>query len=159
MGWWKISNKGIKAWKDNGQELTSEDLDHINELIKEGYTEGELVDFEEEKTEKRPSIKTPRKPKGWHYESARHALAAKKIKTGRKIKFSKIKSIGGTKVYFYKEKVGTVKPKGMIITAFRGKRTPSRSGYLAEYGILSSKINPAQAQEKLSKYLEKKLNK
>lgn len=47
MGWWKLTSNGIEAWKDNGKELTSEDLDHINNLVKEGYTEGELVDFEE----------------------------------------------------------------------------------------------------------------
>jgi len=39
MGWWKL-----EAWKDNGKNLTEEDIQHILELVEEGYTEGELVD-------------------------------------------------------------------------------------------------------------------
>ena len=41
MGWWKLD-----AWKDNEEELTDADKEHIAEAIKEGYTDGEIVDWE-----------------------------------------------------------------------------------------------------------------
>lgn len=43
MGGWNLEFN-----KDNEQELTDEDKQHIAEQIKEGYTSGELVDFENE---------------------------------------------------------------------------------------------------------------
>lgn len=39
MGWWKI-----EYWKDNGEELTDGDKEHIAEEIKKGYNQGEIVD-------------------------------------------------------------------------------------------------------------------
>ena len=46
MGWWKV-----EAWKEdsNGKdiELNDVDLEHIAEQIKEGYTQGEIVDGDE----------------------------------------------------------------------------------------------------------------
>jgi hypothetical protein len=45
MGGWEL-----KTWKENDEgeeiELTEADLDHIAELIQEGYTSGEVVDGE-----------------------------------------------------------------------------------------------------------------
>ena len=47
MGWWKL-----EAWKEdskgNSLELDDADLEHIAEAIKEGYTQGEVVDSDEE---------------------------------------------------------------------------------------------------------------
>jgi hypothetical protein len=47
MGYWKI-----EYWKENdkGEEvdLTTADLEHIAELIKEGYTEGDIPDGDED---------------------------------------------------------------------------------------------------------------
>lgn len=47
MGWWKL-----EAWKESvdgeAVELDDVDLDHIAELIKEGYTSGEVVDSDPE---------------------------------------------------------------------------------------------------------------
>jgi len=46
MGWWKL-----EAWKVNNKgddmDLLETDLDHIAELIKDGYTSGEVVDGDE----------------------------------------------------------------------------------------------------------------
>ena len=46
MGYWKI-----EAWKQDSKgsdtELTDSDYDHIAELVKEGYSEGEIVDGDE----------------------------------------------------------------------------------------------------------------
>lgn len=46
MGWWTLN-----AWKEDihGNEIkvNDVDLDHIAELIKEGYTSGEVVDGDE----------------------------------------------------------------------------------------------------------------
>ena len=47
MGWWKL-----EAWKEdskgNDAELDDADIEHIAELIKEGYTQGEVVDSDKE---------------------------------------------------------------------------------------------------------------
>ena len=43
MGWWNL-----EAWKEAGRSLTDIDREHIAELIKEGYTEGEEDDEEDE---------------------------------------------------------------------------------------------------------------
>ena len=43
MGWWKL-----EAWKGTIKgteaELTDEDKEHIAEQIKQGYTQGEIID-------------------------------------------------------------------------------------------------------------------
>jgi hypothetical protein len=43
MGWWKL-----EAWKKDNKgkdaELTDTDLEHIAEMIKQGYTKGEVID-------------------------------------------------------------------------------------------------------------------
>ena len=43
MGWWKL-----ETWKQDNKgkdvELDECDLEHIAKLIKEGYTQGEVVD-------------------------------------------------------------------------------------------------------------------
>jgi hypothetical protein len=39
VGWWKL-----EAWKDNGKELSDTDKEHIAQAIKEGYTNGEVID-------------------------------------------------------------------------------------------------------------------
>ncbi len=45
MGWWKL-----ESWKEdskgNDAELDDVDREHIAELIKEGYTQGEVRDAE-----------------------------------------------------------------------------------------------------------------
>jgi len=47
MGWWKL-----EAWKEdsngNDIELDDADLEHIAGAIKEGYTQGEVVDGDEQ---------------------------------------------------------------------------------------------------------------
>jgi hypothetical protein len=47
MGWWSL-----ETWKEdsNGHEtdLNNDDREHIAELIKQGYTQGEVVDGDEE---------------------------------------------------------------------------------------------------------------
>jgi len=47
MGWWKL-----EAWKEdskgNDVELDDADLEHIAEAIKEGYTQGEVVNSDDE---------------------------------------------------------------------------------------------------------------
>ena len=46
MGWWKL-----EAWKQdsklNDVELDDADLEHIAEAIKEGYTQGEVIDSDD----------------------------------------------------------------------------------------------------------------
>lgn len=44
MGWWKIEYWRLD--KNGNQELEDTDLEHIAELIKEGYTQGEINDAE-----------------------------------------------------------------------------------------------------------------
>jgi len=48
MGWWKLNTWKETAMRDKEVELTDVDLEHIAEMIKKGYTEGELNDEEEE---------------------------------------------------------------------------------------------------------------
>lgn len=49
MGWWKL-----EAWKENAEgepvELADYDLEHIGEAIKEGFTQGEVVDGDDDKS-------------------------------------------------------------------------------------------------------------
>ena len=43
-GWWDLEIKGNRP-----DELSEADLEHIAELIKEGYTSGEIIGDEDEK--------------------------------------------------------------------------------------------------------------
>jgi hypothetical protein len=45
MGWWSLDTVK-KDSKGNDVELNDDDLNHIAELIKEGYTSGEIVNEE-----------------------------------------------------------------------------------------------------------------
>lgn len=42
-GWWKLSIEKTDPDVDKQIELADDDLEHIAELIKQGYTEGEIV--------------------------------------------------------------------------------------------------------------------
>jgi hypothetical protein len=42
-GWWKLSIDRTDSDVDTPIELGDADLEHIAELIKKGYTEGEIV--------------------------------------------------------------------------------------------------------------------
>ena len=47
MGWWKIEIYK-EGYKGGETEPTEVDLGHIADVIKEGYTEGEVMDEDEE---------------------------------------------------------------------------------------------------------------
>jgi uncharacterized membrane protein len=46
MGWWKIEYWRMDKNGNKTTEMKDEDLQHIAELIKEGYNEGEVNDEE-----------------------------------------------------------------------------------------------------------------
>jgi hypothetical protein len=46
MGWWKLEAWKVNS-KDKEMDLLDTDLDHIAEMIKQGYTSGEVVDGDE----------------------------------------------------------------------------------------------------------------
>lgn len=46
-GWWQFEYHSTDSDTDEPIELTDVDLEHIAELIKDGYTEGEIVKDEE----------------------------------------------------------------------------------------------------------------
>ena len=45
QGWWKLVIHPVELQQE---QLPDVDLEHIAELIKQGYTEGEIVEDEEE---------------------------------------------------------------------------------------------------------------
>ena len=50
MGWWKIEYWRFNKAGDKVSDLDDVDLEHIAEMIKEGYTEGEVNDEDMEES-------------------------------------------------------------------------------------------------------------
>lgn len=88
MGWWKL-----EACKQDSEgdlvELDDADLEHIAEAIKEGYTQGGVVDSDEEEEQimsDKDKVNLSREELCWRYMAHANMPAAVSCLTGKKDK-------------------------------------------------------------------------